>query len=59
MDKNLEAALKNIWIIIRNAKLLGDEHDQLRSDFMLIRDALKPLAEEPDVPDKSDKTEEV
>lgn len=44
MDKKLTVALNNLWVVIRNAKLLGDEHDQLRSDFELLRETLETQA---------------
>lgn len=44
MDKKLIAALNNLWVVIRNIKLLGDEHDQLRNDFELVRETLETQA---------------
>ena len=40
MKKEIEIALSNLWVIVRGTKLLGDEHDQLRNDFALIKDCL-------------------
>ncbi len=46
MDEKLKIALNNLWIILRNAKLSGVEHDQLRDDFVLIRETIEAQTKE-------------
>ena len=52
MDKKLQTALNNLWIVIRNVKMLGDEHDQLRNDFALIRETLEKKEQKQDEKDE-------
>ena len=40
MTKNIEQALNNLWVVVRAARMVGDEHDQLKADFALIRQEL-------------------
>ncbi len=44
MKKEMENALNNLWIVVREAKMSGQEHDQLRNDFIMIKEALESLA---------------
>lgn len=44
MKKELETALTNLWIVIRNVPMKGEEHDQLRNDFMLVKEGLEKKA---------------
>ena len=47
MNKELEAALNNLWVVVRNVPMKGEEHDQLRNDFMLIKEALEKKKKKP------------
>ena len=42
MNPNLETALENIDFICKRISLPRDQHDQLKADIALIREACEP-----------------
>lgn len=42
MDEKLQLAFDNIGRVVRNARMTGDEHDQLKYNLMSIHAALQP-----------------
>ena len=46
MTSNINQALNNVWVVVRAAKMSGDEHDQLKADFASIQQALSKDAED-------------